>query len=51
MAIATTETFPQYAGELYMFGNYSNPFLASLGEAGRIVTKFDFALSSSYTFA
>lgn len=51
MAIATTETFPQYAGELYMFGNYSNPFLASLGEAGRIVNNFDFALSSSYTLA
>ena len=51
MAIATTESFPQYAGELYMFGNYSNPFLASLGEAGRMVTNFYFSLSSSFTLA
>jgi len=51
MATSTTETFPQYAGELFMFGNYSNPFLASLGTTGRIVNNFDFAVSSSFTLA
>jgi hypothetical protein len=51
MAIATTASFPQYAGELYLFKNYSNPFLASLGSGGKITDNFDFALSSSATLA
>ena len=51
MAISTTASFPQYAGELYLFGNYSNPFLAALGEGGQIVDNFDFALSSSSVLA
>lgn len=48
---STTETFPQYAGELYLFGSYTNPFLASLGSEARIVNNFDFATGSTYTLA
>lgn len=51
MAIASTESFVQYAGELFMLGNGNTPFLASLGEEARMVTNFDFALSSSWTVA
>lgn len=49
MALASTETFPQYAGELYMLGNGNTPFLAALGAGGRVVNNFDFSLSSTYT--
>lgn len=45
----TTENFPQYAGELYLFGSYTNPFLAALGAGGRIVNNFDFATGSTYS--
>jgi len=51
MAIATTASFPQYAGELYLFMNYTNPFLAALGSGGKITNNFDFALSSAATLA
>lgn len=51
MATASTETFPQYAGELFMLGNGNTPFLAALGSEARLVTNFDFALSSSWTVA
>lgn len=51
MATASTETFPQYAGELFMLGNGNTPFLAALGSSARIVNNFDFALSSSWTVA
>jgi hypothetical protein len=51
MATASTESFPQYAGELFMLGNGNTPFLAALGSEARIVNNFDFALSSSWTLA
>ncbi len=51
MATADTEVFPQYAGELFMLGNANTPFLAALGTTARLVTNFDFALSSTYTMA
>ena len=51
MAIASTESFPQYAGELFMLGNGNIPFLAALGTEARIVNNFDFAVSSSWTIA
>jgi len=47
----TTDTFSQYAGELYMLGNDSTPLLAAMGQEARFVNNFDFALSSSYTIA
>lgn len=47
MAAATTESFPQYAGKLYLFGNPSMPLLAALGAGGQITNNFNFALSSS----
>ena len=51
MATASTETFPQYAGELFMLGNGNTPFQAALGSSARLVSNFDFALSSSWTIA
>lgn len=51
MAIADTGSFAQYAGELFLFGNSNNPFLAAMGSAARITTNFDFAVSSSATLA
>lgn len=51
MATASTETFPQYAGELYMLGNGNTPFISALGSEARLVSNFDFALSSSWTVA
>lgn len=52
MATTTmTGNFPQYAGELYLFGSYTNPFLSALGAEGRIVNNFDFATGSSFTLA
>lgn len=51
MATASTETFPQYAGELYMLGNGNTPFQAALGSSARLVSNFDFALSSNWTLA
>lgn len=51
MGIANTEDFPQYAGELYLFNNSTNLFLASLGAGGKLTANFDFALSSSATLA
>lgn len=51
MAIGNTEDFVQYAGELYLFGTYRNPFLASLGAGGKVTDQFDFALSSTATLA
>lgn len=51
MATASTETFPQYAGELFMLGNGNIPFIAALGSSARLVNNFDFALSSSWTIA
>jgi hypothetical protein len=51
MATASTETFPQYAGELFMLGNGNIPFISALGSSARLVSNFDFALSSSWTIA
>ena len=51
MATASTESFAQYAGELFMLGNGNTPFLAALGSEARMVNNFDFALSSSWTVA
>ena len=51
MATASTETFPQYAGELFLLGNGNTPFQAALGSSARLVNNFDFALSSSWTIA
>jgi hypothetical protein len=51
MATASTETFPQYAGELFMLGNGNTPFQAALGSEARLVSNFDFAVSSSWTIA
>ena len=51
MATASTETFPQYAGELFLLGNANTPFQAALGSSARLVSNFDFALSSSWTIA
>jgi hypothetical protein len=51
MATATTENFPQYAGELFMLGNGNTPFQAALGSEARLVSNFDFAVSSSWTIA
>lgn len=51
MAIASTESFVQYAGELFMLGNGNTPLLAALGEEARLVNNFDFSLSSSWTLA
>lgn len=51
MATASTETFPQYAGELFMLGNGNTPFQAALGSSARLVNNFDFALSSNWTIA
>lgn len=45
----TTANFPQYAGELYLFGSYTNPFLAALGSEARVVNNFDFATGSTYS--
>ena len=51
MATADTASFVQYAGDLYMLGNANIPFLSALGPGGRIVSNFDFALSSTFTAA
>lgn len=51
MALASTESFPQYAGELFMLGNGNTPFLAALGTEAIIVSNFDFSLSSSWTLS